>query len=269
MRKSMLQGLIATALICCLGFFVINRAISTDASDAEKEPEITEQIPLATATAAPPEKQSPASAPLPSVEPSPEATETPAPEPESGIPDADITSWQYVLVNKEHPLSEDYAPDLAEPEPGVFFDSRAAESLSDFIGGARDAGLTVYISSSYRSYATQKYLFDNKVAQVGDREAAARIVAYPGTSEHQLGLAADIVDKHYEYMNESLADTRLSIWLKEHCAEYGFILRYPKDKQEITGIMFEPWHFRYVGREAAAYITENGLCLEEFCALYA
>ena len=93
---------------------------------------------------------------------------------------------------------------------------------------------------------------------------AAEIVAIPGTSEHQLGLSCDIVDQWYDYMNESLENAPLLIWMKEHCKEYGFILRYPKDKTEVTGIMFEPWHFRYVGVDAATYIMDNGLCLEEF-----
>ena len=175
----------------------------------------------------------------------------------------------YVLANQDNLLDGNFIPELSGLENGHYFDSRAVDSLKAFIKGARDAGLSVYLTSSYRSYATQEYLFNNKVAQYGgDREAAARIVAIPGSSEHQTGLAADIVDKYYEYMNESLADTALSKWMKEHCAEYGFILRFPEDKQDITGIMFEPWHFRYVGEEAAKYIMEKGICLEEFVALY-
>jgi D-alanyl-D-alanine carboxypeptidase len=98
---------------------------------------------------------------------------------------------------------------------------------------------------------------------------ARKIVAYPGTSEHQLGLACDIVDGYSEYMHEALADTELLKWMGEHCAEYGFILRYPKDKTDITGVSYEPWHFRYVGAEAASYIMEKSLTLEEFTALYA
>ena len=77
-----------------------------------------------------------------------------------------------------------------------------------------------------------------------------------------------MVDQYYDYMNEALADTALSQWMAAHCAEYGFILRYPQDKTDITGVMFEPWHFRYVGQEAAAYMMEKELSLEEFVALY-
>lgn len=220
---------------------------------------------------APPEadnKPSPEPVTEPEPEPTPEPTPEPEPEPEPELPDIDITEWQYRLVNTERLLESDYAPELTMLENGQYFDSRAVDALQSFIDGARDAGLTVVVSSSYRSYATQQYLFNNKVYQTGSEEAAARIVAIPGTSEHQLGLSADIVDGYYEYMNESLAETALAKWMYEHCWEYGFILRYPEDKQDITKIMFEPWHFRYVGVEAAQYIMENGLCLEEFVALY-
>lgn len=167
-------------------------------------------------------------------------------------------------------------PELAEVGNGQYFDSRASDQFNSFVAAAQNEGFVVYITSSYRSYATQQYLFNNKVNQYiyseGSEEAAIEkaktIVAYPGSSEHQLGLACDIVDRYYEYMNESLADTELSKWMVKHCAEYGFILRYPEDKMDITGVMYEPWHFRYVGIEAAAYIMGNGLCLEEFIALY-
>ena len=209
--------------------------------------------------------------PEPTPDPTPEAAPEPTPEPDpfADKPDIDITDWKYVLANQSHLLGSDFLPEVSPLENGLFFDSRAVDALKAFIQGARDAGLSVYLTSSYRPYATQEYLFNKKVAEYGgDRETAARIVAIPGSSEHQTGLAADICDQYYQYMNESLANTELSKWMKAHCAEYGFILRFPEDKQEITGIMFEPWHFRYVGEVAAAYIMEKGLCLEEFVALY-
>ena len=97
-------------------------------------------------------------------------------------------------------------------------------------------------------------------------ELAADEVARPGTSEHQLGLAVDIISNAHPDLDEGWAETEEAVWLKEHCAEYGFILRYPPDKSDITGIVWEPWHFRYVGEEAAVYIMENDLCLEEYLA---
>ena len=95
-------------------------------------------------------------------------------------------------------------------------------------------------------------------------ELAADEVARPGTSEHQLGLAVDIISNAHPELNEAWAETEEAKWLTENCAQYGFILRYPPDKSDITGIVWEPWHFRYVGEDAAAYIMENGLCLEEY-----
>lgn len=197
-------------------------------------------------------------------------------DPYSDRPEVDITLWQLKLVNSGNLLDEDFKPELIEIINGQSFDSRASEQLLQFTEAARSAGNKVYIMSSYRSYNVQKSLFEIKVSEYlsseGSRAAAEKkartIVSCPGSSEHQLGLACDITDGYYEYMNESLENTELFKWLSEHCAEYGFILRYPKEKQDITGIMYEPWHFRYVGKEAAEYITEKGLCLEEFLELY-
>ena len=149
------------------------------------------------------------------------------------------------------------------------FDGRAVDALKEFIAAARAEGLSVCLSSTYRSYSEQSYLFTRKVGQCGgDEAAAARIVTRPGTSEHQLGLCADITDKYYEVKTRDLEKTALFRWMYAHCQEYGFILRYPADKESVTGVMYEPWHFRYVGKESAAYIMENNLCLEEFLDLY-
>ena len=209
----------------------------------------------------------------PTATPIPAPTAAPAPTPD--IPAVDVSSWELRLVNGENPLPEDFVPDTQSVE-GVSFDVRAAQALTDFAAAARAQGLNVVVTSGYRGYTEQSYTFNKKVreltASMGDaaaaEEKARTIVAYPGTSEHQLGLCCDIVDGYYEYKTEALENTALAIWMKEHCAEYGFILRYPKDKTEVTGIMFEPWHYRYVGAEAAGYIMENGLCLEEFLSLY-
>ena len=124
--------------------------------------------------------------------------------------------------------------------------------------------------------ATQTRLHNNKIARLraagysleAAKQEAARWVAVPGTSEHQTGLACDITDQYYEFKDSSLENTALYQWMSQHCQEYGFIVRYPKDKEDVTGIIYEPWHFRYVGVEAATYIMEHGLCLEEFVALY-
>ena len=184
---------------------------------------------------------------------------------ETDLPDIDINSWEYVLVNADHSIGE-YAPELGEIE-GQKLDQRILEPMQSFVAGARAEGLSVFLSSGYRGYEEQQYLFNRKVEQYGE-EQAATIVSRPGTSEHQTGLACDITDEYYELKNESLENTALYQWMSRHCQEYGFIVRYPKDKEEITGIIYEPWHFRYVGVEAATYMVEHNLCLEEFVALY-
>ena len=200
--------------------------------------------------------------PQPTVEPTPVPTE----EPGSDLPDVDLTSWELRVANLENNIGE-YAPELEIIENNQSFDTRAADALREFIAAARAEGLNVYLSSTYRDYATQNYLYNRKVAQYGE-EVAKTIVAPPGTSEHQLGLSADITDRYYEFKDSSLENTELYKWMSAHCQEYGFIVRYPKDKEDVTGIIYEPWHFRYVGVEAATYIMEHGLCLEEFVALY-
>ena len=180
----------------------------------------------------------------------------------------DVTEWNFILANPTHAIGA-YTPELTALEGGQYFDSRAADALQEFVDAGRAAGYTVCVNSSYRSYDTQNYLYWRKVEQYGGNEAvAATIVAPPGTSEHQTGLCADIADQFYSVKDSSLENTALYKWMYEHCDEYGFVLRYPKDKEGVTGIIYEPWHFRYVGKEAAQFIMDEGLCLEEFLALY-
>lgn len=200
----------------------------------------------------------------------PPASDTdPLPEPERE------TDWRLTLVNEDNPLSEDFEPETAEADGGYLFDIRAVEPLRALLQAGREAGLDLVVTSGWRSWAYQEQLFEDKVERVmaetgleraEAEELAADEVARPGTSEHQLGLAVDIISNAHPDLDEGWAETEEAVWLKEHCAEYGFILRYPPDKSDITGIVWEPWHFRYVGEEAAVYIMENDLCLEEYLA---
>ena len=195
----------------------------------------------------------------------PELTPTPTPDPYADKPDIDINSWEYVLANPWNSI-EDYYPDVVQIED-IEVDYRIYDAMEAFVSDCRAAGNTVYLSSGYRSYDLQKYLFEKKCEEY-DEETAATIVARPGTSEHQTGLAADITDQYYEYKNASLEETAMYQWMEAHCQDYGFIVRFPNGKEDITGIIYEPWHFRYVGVEAATYIMEHNLTLEEFVALY-
>lgn len=193
------------------------------------------------------------------------------------LPELDTQSWELRLVSAEAPLPAGFEIETGLTSEGYMFDARAVQALEDMLAAGRNAGLPLALNSAYRTYEYQESLFENKVnrvmAQQGlgreeAEEAAALEVARPGTSEHQLGLAADIVSENYGAMDAGYADTPEAKWLLDNCDEYGFILRYPQDKAEITKTVYEPWHFRYVGTEAAKYITENGLCLEEFLELY-
>lgn len=184
----------------------------------------------------------------------------------------DTHVWNLTLVNPWNPLPEDYSLSLTQVGSGQAVDQRCAEALQAMMDACRAADLSPLICSSYRTQETQQELYD---AQVNDflaqgysrKEAesmAATIVALPGTSEHQLGLAVDIVDQNYQILESSQEDTPVQRWLMEHSWEYGFILRYPEEKRDLTGIIYEPWHYRYVGVEAAKVITQAGICLEEY-----
>ena len=196
-----------------------------------------------------------------------------AQEPE--IPAVDTTAWNLQLINWENPLPEDYeAGELTELSNGHAVDSRIYPALQEMMDDARAAGYNPLICSSFRTWDKQSQLYERKVQfyidQGSDRataeEQAAVWVARPGTSEHQAGLAVDIVSVEYQVLDEGQEDTPLQQWLMAHCWEYGFILRYPTDKSDLTGVWYEPWHYRYVGEEAAKAITEQGICLEEYLA---
>lgn len=181
--------------------------------------------------------------------------------------------WNLLLVNYKNPLPKDFViPELTQLRDGHAIDSRAYPSLQLMMDDAREAGLDPMICSSFRTWEKQEELYDKKVQSLleqgfSQKEAEAQAkewVAYPGTSEHQIGLAVDIVDTAYQQLDKKQEDTKVQKWLIEHCAEYGFILRYPTGKSEITGIGYEPWHYRYVGKEVAQVIMEQGICLEEY-----
>ena len=190
-------------------------------------------------------------------------------------PAVDVDSWELRLVRREHPLPEDFEPELMYIDDDQLFDARAGMHLTKLLQDARAAGFTTYVCSGYRSYETQYWLYWGHVSDYEKegktREEAERLTAiavnYPGGSEHQLGLAADVLEFRGQDMEPYIGGSGLMLWLEEHCADYGFVIRYPKDKTDITGIEYEPWHLRFVG-SCARYLMENDLCLEEFLALY-
>ena len=209
----------------------------------------------------------PAEAPPPPVRTLEQAI-PPQPEPEPVAP----ADWKLTLVSPEHPLPEDYAVTLTRLKNGQAVDERCYPALQEMMDACRAEGLEPLICSSYRTWEKQTRLFENKVARFAGgglspeaaRAEAARVVAVPGTSEHQLGLAVDIVDSAYQLLDDAQADTPVQQWLMAHAWEYGFVLRYPREKEDVTGIVWEPWHYRYVGKEAAEEMTAQQLCLEEY-----
>lgn len=177
-----------------------------------------------------------------------------------------------VLVNPWNKVPKGYQADPVQFEGGYYIGSACHDALKAMFDACRAAGCDPVLISGHRSRSFQEKLFDNKVQKLmdqgysesGAKKKAAESVAVPGTSEHQLGLAADIIDDSNWSLDETQADNPTQQWLMEHCWEYGFILRYPEGTTEITGIIYEPWHYRYVGVEAALEIKALGITLEEY-----
>ena len=187
---------------------------------------------------------------------------------EENLPD----DWNLILVNRTHPIPEDYEVELKPIGSGHQIDARAYDDFRAMIQAAKSEGIYIYVTSSYRDLDKQTDLYNKKVESYvmqgysyeNAKEQAGQVVAVPGTSEHHLGLALDFVSSEYRKLDEKQENTKGFQWLEEHSWEYGFILRYPNGETDITGIIYEPWHFRYVGLEAAKEITESGLTLEEY-----
>ena len=219
---------------------------------------------------------------------------TPSPEPTVDIWPAlttsDFENNVYLqIVNSENLLSS-----IWEPEQGVskikgttymMYSTEYMSYLDEFLDAIRGAGFEPYVAASYRTYSFQKHLYDSKASQIAFEMAGGKTVDYtdplyqeaakeaeaivmvPGSSEHQLGLAVDLLDKQRSRLVYEEMDQEFFAFLDAHCAEYGFIKRYPTRKLLLTG-WDEPWHYRYVGKEVAKFIMEQGICYEEFYAHY-
>jgi len=180
--------------------------------------------------------------------------------------------WNLLLVNKQHTIPDDYEFTLGVIKGSMRCDERIIEPLTQMFAAAKEDGVNLIVCSPYRDMARQEYLFDRKMkgfirsgmSYMDAYKTASITVTVPGASEHQIGLAVDIISDTYSALDIGFADTPAGMWLAEHSWEYGFILRYPLGKEEITGIQYEPWHFRYVGVDAAKVITEEEITLEEF-----
>ncbi len=184
--------------------------------------------------------------------------------------------WQLVLVNKNHPIADDYSFTLGAIKGAMQCDERILADLYAMLEGALNDGVNLVICSPYRNDDRQQMLFDRKVDKYTAQgmsymeayKTAAQAVTIPGSSEHQIGLAIDMVSDSYASLNEGFGDTKAGQWLAAHAYEYGFVIRYPEGKEDITGIEYEPWHLRYVGKNAAKVLYDENLTLEEFWEKY-
>ena len=189
------------------------------------------------------------------------------------------------MVRENSLLSSAYKPDISKISRTLYmmYSTEYMAELDAFLDAIEDAGFEYFIGAAFREYSFQTHLFNSKASQIAYEmglsadyldpkyqeavEKAKTIVMYPGSSEHQLGVAIDIFDENRSRLVYSEMNQELYAWLDEHCAEYGFIKRYPTRKLLLTG-WDEPWHYRYVGKEVATFIMENGLCYEEFYGHY-
>lgn len=188
---------------------------------------------------------------------------------------ADLNSWQLKLVNAKNPLPEGFSIETTTiaasyaRDVGMSYDARAVSNLNAMCSAAKADGINLLVISSFRTHSRQTSLYYNQVDKMRARypnlsdeeikKKASTVSAFPGTSEHELGLAVD-----FNSVEESFEGTEHFRWLKAHAEEYGFVMRYAKEKESITGIIYEPWHYRYVGQKHAKKMNELGYCLEEY-----
>ena len=187
-------------------------------------------------------------------------------------PDVDITSWEFKIANSYNNIL-DYFPPYATVE-GQGIDKRIADITIQLVQDAKASGLRFFMASIFRNYEFQNTYYIEQVHTSGNAYDAAKVLLGPGSSEHQTGLAFDVTAdpmlncRYAIFDNSPVLETDTYAWMLEHCTEYGYILRYPEGKEQYYGTACTAGHFRYVGVEAAKYIMENDLCLEEFILLY-
>lgn len=196
----------------------------------------------------------------------------------NNLPNVSTKDWDLVLVNYDHPYTE--VPKLATLDNGYLVDERILSDYESMKNAAAANGVYLTVISAYRSVEDQTTVYNQDIAEkmatgLNEKDAkkeTEKYVTRPTTSEHHTGLAMDILDE--EWYNQSgggltgsFGDTPGGIWIAEHCTDYGFVVRYPEGKEDITHINYEPWHLRYVGQENAKYMTENNLVLEEYIEL--
>lgn len=210
-----------------------------------------------------------------SQEPAPPVeSSTPEPQPAVSAPESEV-SWELLLVNVKNPLPGSYSATLEDVGGGFQIDMRIATSLKEMVAKAKADGVNLEICSAYRDPVKQSDILEDRIQEYmgygylreDAEKAVQREIAKPGISEHQTGLAVDIVTPSHRTLDRAFEDTTAFRWLAENAWEFGFVLRYPDGKEPVTGISYEPWHYRYVGRIAARDIQKGGYCMEEYLYL--
>ena len=292
-NKALLVGYAVVAALCILVMIILgafggkekNPVVSSDNASTEissiviSSEAASSEISSVEETSSTPESSKPSSSKPSSSKPAnnnnTSSKNTSSQVTEAYVPNGD---WRLIIANKQHPMPESYKVNVSYLDGGYRIDSRVKDTYNAMIAAAKNDGVSLKLISGFRTFSGQTSLFNNKVNQYLNqgyskekaKELAAQYVAPPGTSEHLTGLAVDLISPDWYNTHSSLTsdfeNTKQFKWLYEHCAEYGFILRYPKDKVEITGYSYEPWHYRYVGVEAAKEIMSKKICLEEYVA---
>ena len=261
------KGILALLLLFILAGLAIGFAVTEKRKPAEPTTNAVSEVETEPQTEPPTEAQTAAPEPTTAKAPPVSLPQSADGNPVTVSPDGD--NWELTLVKLQYRLPEDYKPTLQAAVEGssVQLDARVAPFYAEMYAAAKADGCTLTPYSGYRTFARQQENFDRKVAYyvsqgLSEAEATAQTqtrILPAGASEHNMGFAMDIVSASADFIS-----TKEFSWLSAHAHEYGFILRYPENKTEITGVMYEPWHWRFVGKEAAAEMQKSGQCLEEY-----
>lgn len=266
-KQWMAKGILALLLLFILAGLAVGFAVTEKRKPAEPTTNAVSEVETEPQTEPPTEAQTAAPEPTTAKAPPVSLPQSADGNPVTVSPDGD--NWELTLVNLQYRLPEDYKPTLQAAVEGssVQLDARVAPFYAEMYAAAKADGCTLTPYSGYRTYARQQENFDRKVAYyvsqgLSEAEATAQTqtrILPAGASEHNMGFAMDIVSASADFIS-----TKEFSWLSAHAHEYGFILRYPENKTEITGVMYEPWHWRFVGKEAAAEMQKSDQCLEEY-----
>ena len=266
-KQWMAKGILALLLLFILAGLAVGFAVTEKRKPAEPTTNAVSEVETEPQTEPPTEAQTAAPEPTTAKAPPVSLPQSADGNPVTVSPDGD--NWELTLVNLQYRLPEDYKPTLQAAVEGssVQLDARVAPFYAEMYAAAKADGCTLTPYSGYRTFARQQENFDRKVAYyvsqgLSEAEATAQTqtrILPAGASEHNMGFAMDIVSASADFIS-----TKEFSWLTAHAHEYGFILRYPENKTEITGVMYEPWHWRFVGKEAAAEMQKSGQCLEEY-----